>query len=87
MPRLTYRQRKRLRPSSFVFPLGTKAHPGKPEFPVEDRSHARAALSRAGQGRTRLTRQERCEVVAEVHRRHPDLPRAARGLLARCRIR
>ncbi len=43
MSRLTTRERKALRPSQFAIPP-TKTHPG--EYPVEDKAHARDALSR-----------------------------------------
>lgn len=73
MPKLSYKARKRLPAGKFVFPNGTKADPGKTKFPVHDKKHARQALSRAAQRRTRLTTRERCKVVEVVCRRYPDV--------------
>lgn len=73
MSKLTYRGRKRLAPSKFVFPKGTKAAPGKKKFPIHDVKHARQALSRAAQKRSQLTAAERCRVVKVVCERYPNV--------------
>lgn len=66
MSKLTYRGRKRMAASKFVFPKGTKADPGKKKFPIPDLAHGRQALARAAQARTKLTQKERCKVVHAV---------------------
>ena len=73
MSRLSTSGRKRVATKNFVFPRGTKADPGDPKFPINDRPHARNALSRAGQKRTKLTKAERCKVVAAVCKKFPKL--------------
>jgi hypothetical protein len=73
MSKLSYKARKKLSAGKFVFPHGTKAAPGKKKFPIHDKKHARQALSRAAQKRTKLTAKERCEVVKVVCRRYPDV--------------
>lgn len=52
MARLTYAARKKLPASAFVFPHGTKAYPGRREFPLTNMAHARQALARAAQKKT-----------------------------------
>lgn len=64
--RLSYRRRKSLHERDFVFPKGTKSAPGVPGFPITNKAHAKAALSRAAQKKVRLTRAERCRVVKAV---------------------
>ena len=73
MSKLTYAGRKRMKGSSFVFPKGTKAAPGEKKFPIHDAKHARQALSRAAQKRTKLTAEERCRVVKVVCERYPNV--------------
>lgn len=89
MAKLTYAARKRLAPSKFVFPKGTRAKPGRPAFPIHDIKHGRAALSRAAQPKVALNRSERCRVVQTVCRKYPSIasceaPSRRRGLLASC---
>lgn len=89
MAKLTYAARKKLAPSKFVFPDGTKAQPGVKKFPIHDVKHARAALSRAAQRGVRLTRAERCRVVRAVCSRYPSVGSCAEGkkrhgMLASC---
>lgn len=82
MSRLTYRNRKSLKSSDFVFPKERR-------FPIHDRSHARAALSRAAQKATKLTQKERCKVVAAVCSRYDDFPVCqgeTTGRLAKCDV-
>lgn len=71
--KLTYAARKKMASGKFVFPHGTKAHPGEKKFPIHDVKHARQALSRAGQPRTKLTHAERCRVKATVCRKYPKV--------------
>ena len=73
MSRLTSRGRSRISAKNFVFPKGTKAAKGEPKFPIHDRTHARSALSRAAQKRTKLTKAERCKVVAAVCKKFPKM--------------
>lgn len=73
MSRLSTRGRKRVKFSNFVFPRGTKAAPGDPKFPINDKPHARAALGRAGQKKVRLTKKERCTVVKKVCTKFPTM--------------
>lgn len=73
MSKLTYRGRKRMSAGKFVFPKGTKAQPGSKKFPIHDAKHARQALSRAAQKRTKLTAAERCRVVKVVCSRYPNV--------------
>lgn len=73
MAKITYARRKSMKATSFVFPKGTKAAPGKKKFPIHDKAHARQALSRAGQKKTKLTHKERCRVVKVVCKRYPDI--------------
>ena len=68
MARLTAKQRNRLRSSSFVFPKSRR-------YPINDESHARAALSMvAAHG----TPAEKARVRAAVRRRYPGIQQ--RGL-------
>lgn len=75
MAKLTSAARNSLPSSSFVFPRTRK-------FPIEDRNHARNALSRAGaKGGAVESR-----VRAAVHRRYPGIGKTATlGDLARAR--
>lgn len=88
MAKVTYARRKSMRASSFVFPKGTKAAPGEKKFPIHDVRHARQALSRAAQPKTKLTGAERCKVVKVVCKRYPDVGicggRSKSRRLARC---
>lgn len=71
--KLTYAARKKMAPGNFVFPKGTKAHPGEKKFPIPDLAHGRQALARAAQKRTKLTQDERCKVVRAVCRKFKSL--------------
>lgn len=82
MSKLSYRKRQGLKSSDFVFP-------SKRKFPIHDRRHASAALSRAAQKKTKLTSRERCKVVAAVCSRYDDFPVCmgeGKGLLAKCEV-
>jgi len=71
--KLTYQARKRLVPSKFVFPSGTKADPGKKKFPIHNAQHARSALSRASNKQVKLTQGERCQVMRAVCKKYPSV--------------
>lgn len=73
MSKLTKRGRSRISAKNFVFPNGTKAAKGEPKFPINNRAHARSALSRAAQKRTKLTKTERCKVVQKVCDKFPTV--------------
>jgi hypothetical protein len=63
MSELTYKARKRLKASSFVFP-------GERKYPIEDIAHARNALARvAAFG----TPSEKARVKAAVYKKYPSL--------------
>ena len=66
MAKLTTKQRNALPASAFVFPK-------KRKFPIEDASHARDALSRAGAKGGSLEK----KVRAPVHREYPSIGRSA----------
>lgn len=68
MAKLTYAQRKRLPSSDFVFPA-------KREFPIEDRSHARAALQMAHGARSGKPQSGAriAEIDAKVHAKYPGI--------------
>lgn len=61
--KLTYKDRKRLSPKSFVFPKDRK-------YPIEDLPHARNALARVSQ---HGTPEEKDKVRAAVYRKYPSL--------------
>jgi len=63
MPKLSYLQRKHLRSSEFAIPQ-------RRAYPIENRSHARNALSRV---ETFGTPSEKKQVRAAVHRKYPEL--------------
>lgn len=62
MAKLTYKERKNLPSSDFIFPK-------KRKFPIEDLTHARDALSRAGAkgGKTEA------KVRRAVHKKYPSI--------------
>lgn len=63
MARLKARARRKLPASAF-------AYPGKRAYPIHDRAHARAALSRAA---SKKTAGSYAHVAAAVNRRFPGL--------------
>jgi hypothetical protein len=73
MAALTAARRKKMAPGQFVFPKGTKADPGEKKFPINDAKHARQALSRAAQPKSKLTRGERCQVMRTVCKKFPKV--------------
>ncbi|WP_273845405.1 hypothetical protein [Rubrobacter calidifluminis] len=83
MATLSYRQRKKLPPSAFVFPKEKR-------YPIHDKAHARNALARVAQHGTPA---EQAAVKKAVYSRYPELDpkrrkkaqakRAARKRLAR----
>ena len=64
--KLSYRSKKKLPKSAFALPA-------KRKYPITDKRHARAALSRAAQKKSGLSKAERCKVVAAVCSRYPDV--------------
>lgn len=70
MAELTYRQRKALPKSSFVFPAGRR-------FPIPDATHARNALARVAQHGSTT---EKATVRAAVKRRFPSIGRRQREI-------
>lgn len=63
MAKLTYKARKKLPKKSFVFP-------GKRAYPIEDKAHARNALSRVSQFGSPS---EKAAVKAKVHAKYPAI--------------
>lgn len=63
MAKLTGKKRKRLPASAF-------AYPGKRAYPINDKAHARAALSRAA---SKKTSGSYAHVAAAVNRRYPGM--------------
>lgn len=63
MAKLTTKKRNRLKSSSF-------AEPGKRKYPIQDKSHGRAALSRVSQHGTPA---EKKKVRAAVHKKYPSI--------------
>lgn len=68
MARLTYKQRSKMKKSSFALP--GKRHKGKGGYPIPDKSHARNALARVSAYGTPA---EKAEVRAKVHRKFPNI--------------
>ena len=67
MARLTYKQRKKLPKSAFVFP---NRAPGPGSYPIPDLAHARNALARVAQYGTEY---EKRKVREAVYRKFPQL--------------
>lgn len=63
MAKLTSKGRNALSGKSFAIP-------GKRAYPIEDKAHARNALSRVAQNGSPA---QKAEVRAAVHRRYPDI--------------
>ena len=63
MSKLTYKQRKRLKSSSFAIP-------SKRKYPINDRSHAVNALARVSQHGTPA---EKAQVRRAVYKKYPSL--------------
>lgn len=62
MAKLTSKERKKLPSSDFALPGG--------RYPIEDRNHAKAALSRVSEYGTP---EEKAKVRAAVKRKYPDM--------------
>jgi len=60
--KLTARARKKIKPKNFALPGG--------RYPIEDKNHARNALSRVAQNGTPA---EKATVRAKVHAKYPDI--------------
>jgi len=63
MAKLSAAQRKKIPKSDF-------AEPGAKKYPINDKAHARNALSRVAQHGTAA---EKKQVRAAVHRKYPDI--------------
>lgn len=63
MAKLTYAKRKALPKDEFVFPA-------KKAYPIQDKAHARNALSRVAQNGSSS---EKAKVRAAVHKKYPDI--------------
>ena len=69
MAKLKAKQRKKLPASAF-------AYPGKRAYPIHDKAHARAALSRAASSKTSGSY---ATVAAAVNRRYPGMAKGRTG--------
>jgi len=69
MAKLTYAERKKLPSSSFV-------EPGERKYPIEDKAHARNALSRVAQ---HGSSSEKAMVRAKVHSKYPNIGKKSSG--------
>lgn len=67
--KLSYKQRKALPSSAFVFPKQKR-------YPIHDRAHAQNALARVSQ---KGTPSEKAKVRAAVCRKYPDFPACKKG--------
>jgi hypothetical protein len=67
--KLTSKQRNSLKSSAF-------AEPGKRKYPIPDRNHAKAALSRVAQHGTEA---EKATVRKKVHAKFPDIGGSRKG--------
>lgn len=63
MAKLTTKQRNKLPSSAF-------AEPGKRKYPINDKSHAKAALSRAAHN---ASPEEDAKIVGKVKRKYPSM--------------
>lgn len=73
MARLSYGQRKSLPKSDFALPAKRKG--GKGGYPIEDKAHARNALSRVSQDGSA---KQKAEVRRKVHEKFPNIGKKAR---------
>lgn len=60
---LTQKAREKIKSKNFVYP-------GSKSYPIHDRAHARNALARAAQSKTKGSYEK---VAAKVHRKFPDI--------------
>lgn len=68
MAKLTYGERKDMKSSEFALPSKRKG--GKGGYPIEDKAHARNALSRVSRFGTP---EEKAKVRSAVHRKFPGI--------------
>jgi hypothetical protein len=73
--KLNAARRRAVPKSSFALPGGSASSDGKPAYPIQDKSHAVAALARVEQ---HGTPSEKATVRAAVARKYPGLP-SSRG--------
>lgn len=76
MARLSYKQRKSMPKSEFALPgnKNSKNKAGKGAYPIQDKAHARNALSRVSQFGTPA---EKATVRAKVHAKYPDIGKSS----------
>lgn len=72
MARLTTKARKALPRSSFALPGKRSKSGGKGGYPIQDKSHARNALSRVSQFGSSA---QKAQVRAAVHAKYPAIGR------------
>lgn len=73
MAKLSTAARKKLRPGQFAIPAkagSAKARAKSGNYPIEDKAHARNALSRVAQHGTSA---QKAKVRAAVKRKYPDI--------------
>ena len=75
MARLSYGERKAMPQGEFALP--SKRQGGKGGYPIEDKAHARNALSRVSQNGTPS---EKATVRAKVHAKFPDIGKGKKRL-------
>lgn len=73
MSRLTSSARKSLPKSDFALPGKRSASGGKGGYPIPDKGHAKAALSRVSEFGTPA---QKAEVRAKVHKKFPGMGKA-----------
>lgn len=71
MAKLTYKERKKLPKSDFVYP-------GRKAYPINDKAHGRNALARVAQNGTPA---EKAKVRAAVHKKFPSLGEKSKSKL------
>jgi hypothetical protein len=68
MAKLSYEERKKMPKGEFALPA--KKEGGKGGYPINDKAHARNALSRVAQNGSSA---EKAEVKAKVHKKFPGI--------------
>lgn len=74
MAKLTYQQRKHMPKSDFALP--GERDKGKGGYPIENKAHARDALSRVSADGTPAQKKE---VRAKVHKKYPGIGKRSHG--------
>ena len=78
MAKLSFKQKSNLPESDFAV-KGTGNYGGKGSFPIPDKNHARAALSRAGAKGGKVE----AEVRAKVHAKFPGIGKKSKPKFSR----